>query len=108
MEKIAISKFKAKCTAIVATVAQTGQPVTITRHGKAVAEIVPARAQSKEKRVLGGMVGTLEITGDIINTSDLWPADAAERRWDRVERYATAREAAREKERERRRRRKKA
>ena len=104
MEKIPISKFKARCTAIIDAIAETGQPVTLTRHGKSVAEIVPARAQSMEKRVLGGMVGTLEITGDIIKTSDLWPADAAERRWNRVERYAAAREAAREKARVRRRR----
>ena len=95
MEKIAISKFKAQCTAIVGTVARTGQPVTITRHGKAVAEVVPARAEPQGKRVFGGMEGTLEITGDIVDTSDLWDEEAWLRGWDELERHAEEREKER-------------
>lgn len=104
MEKIPISKFKAQCTAIIDAIAETGQPVTITRHGKAVAEIVPARAEQRGKRISGGMAGTLEITGDIVDTSDLWDEAAWLRRWDETERLA----AEREKQRERRTRGKKA
>ena len=36
-------EFKAKCLDVMADIAGTGESVTITRHGKAVAEVVPAR-----------------------------------------------------------------
>lgn len=108
MEKIPISKFKAKCTAIVDGVAETGQPVTITRHGKAVAEVVPARTKAAGKRIAGGMEGTLENVDDIIDTSDLWDEEDWLRRWDETERRAEEREKLRESEQERRKRRKKA
>ena len=108
MEKIPISKFKAKCTAIVDGVAETGQPVTITRHGKAVAEVVPARVEPQGKRILGGMEGTLENVDDIVDTSDLWDEEAWLRGWDEVERRGEERERLREEQLERRKRRKKA
>ena len=108
MEKIPISKFKAKCTAIVDGVAETGQPVTITRHGMSVAEVVPARTKAAGKRIAGGMEGTLENVDDIIDTSDLWDEEDWLRRWDETERRAEEREKLRESEQERRKRRKKA
>ena len=107
MEKIAISKFTAQCTAIIDAIAETGQPVTITRHGKAVAEIVPARAGSQGKRISGGMAGSLEINGDIVDTSDLWDEEAWLRGWDEVERQADEREKEREQKQERRKQRRK-
>ena len=39
MEKIAISKFKATCLAVLETVRKTGKPVLVTRFGEPVAEI---------------------------------------------------------------------
>ena len=42
MKEIAISEFKAKCTALVDQVSKTKQPIRITRHGKPVAEVVPS------------------------------------------------------------------
>ena len=84
MEKIAISKFKTNCTAIVDQVAATGQPVTITRHGKAVAEVVPAPVAATGKRVLGGMEGTLDPDDDLIDTSDLWDFEESLREWDEL------------------------
>ena len=38
MEKIAISKFKATCLAVLEKVRKTGQPVLVTRFGHAVAD----------------------------------------------------------------------
>lgn len=45
MRDIAISKFKATCLAVLEDVRRTGAPVTVTRFGKPVAEIVPPRSR---------------------------------------------------------------
>ena len=60
MHTIAISKFKAKCLAIVDKVNRTQQPVVITRRGKPIAELVPIR-----REWLASMKDTFEIVGDI-------------------------------------------
>jgi len=65
MREIAISKFKATCLAVVEDVRKTGTPVRITRFGRPVAEVVPARP-ARKKSWLGYMKGSLEITGDIV------------------------------------------
>ena len=39
---MAISKFKAKCLAVLQRVKRTGKPVLVTRFGKPIAEVVPA------------------------------------------------------------------
>src|SRR6476620_6200719 len=45
MRDIAISKFKATCLAVLEDVRRTGAPVTVTRFGRPVAEIVPPRVR---------------------------------------------------------------
>lgn len=67
MEEIAISKFKAKCLAMLERVRRTGKPVLVTRFGKPVAEITPASPRKGTKRELGTMRGTARIVGDIIS-----------------------------------------
>ena len=49
MERVGIYEAKAQLSELVEQAAQ-GREVTITRHGKAVARIVPARAASKSDR----------------------------------------------------------
>ena len=66
MEEIAISKFKATCLAVLERVRKTGQPVLVTRFGKPVAEITPARLESPKKRRLGALEGSVVIHGDIV------------------------------------------
>ena len=65
MEEIAVSKFKATCLAVMERVRRTGRPIWVTRFGKPVAEIVPAKAPEIVERKLGMMAGTAEIVGDI-------------------------------------------
>jgi len=65
MREIAISKFKANCAAVIEDVRRTRRPVRVTRFGKPIAEIRPARAAKRESW-LGCMKGTAEITGDIV------------------------------------------
>ena len=66
MKSISISEFKAKCLGLIELVHKTRQPLQITRHGRPVAELIPAGPDRKRK-FLGGMVGTGEIVGDIVS-----------------------------------------
>ena len=40
-ERISASRFKARCLALLDDVAETGQPLTVTKRGRAVARVVP-------------------------------------------------------------------
>ncbi len=65
--EIAISVFKAKCLAILDQVEKTKSPVRITRHGKPVAEVVPAAPEVDRASLMGSMRNSIEILGDIIS-----------------------------------------
>lgn len=67
MEKIAISKFKATCLAVLERVRKTRKPVLVTRFGKPVAEIVPPSPASRPQTWLGALSGTVRIEGDIVS-----------------------------------------
>jgi prevent-host-death family protein len=67
MQEIAISEFKAKCLAILEQVEKTKSPIRITRHGKPVAEVVPAAAEVDRAALMGSMRNSIEILGDIIS-----------------------------------------
>lgn len=66
MEKMAISKFKATCLAVLERVRTTGKPVQITRFGKPVADIVPPSPPPRPQDWIGSMRDTGRITGDIV------------------------------------------
>lgn len=66
MEKIAISKFKAQCLAILERVRRTGLPVQVTRFGKPVAEVVPPSRAGDTEGWLGAMQGRGHIDGDLV------------------------------------------
>ena len=66
MDDIPISEFKAKCLGLIEQVHKTRQPLRITRHGRPVAEVIPAGPDRKRKFV-GDMVGTIEILVDIVS-----------------------------------------
>ena len=66
MNDISISEFKAKCLGLIEQVHKTRQPLRITRHGRPVAEVIPAGPDRKRK-FLGRMLGSVEIIGDIVS-----------------------------------------
>ena len=66
MQDVSISEFKAKCLGLIEQVHKTRQPLRITRHGRPVAEVIPAGPDRKRKFV-GDMVGTGKIVGDIVS-----------------------------------------
>lgn len=68
---VSATEFKAKCLGILDQIEETGESLTITRRGKPVATIGPAKKE-RRKSLSGCLAGKVKITGDIINTSDLW------------------------------------
>jgi prevent-host-death family protein len=67
MEKMAISKFKATCLAVLERVRKTRKPVLVTRRGEPIAEVVPPTPPAKAKKFVGSMVGTGRIVADIVS-----------------------------------------
>jgi prevent-host-death family protein len=66
MRKMAAAQFKAQCLAVMDQVSQSGHPVVITKHGKPVVKVVPAK--NNEEEIFGALSGIARITGDIENT----------------------------------------
>ena len=82
MDEIPVSKFKATCAAVLDEVARTGRSVTITKRGKAIAEVRPSAPARSRKDQLGCMAGEIEIIGDIV--SPIWTEeelDETEAEW---------------------------
>lgn len=74
MRTIKASEFKAKCLHIMDEVAETGEPVVITKKGVPITELIPARR--KPKRIFGSMKGSVKYMGDIISPIDVeWEAE---------------------------------
>jgi antitoxin (DNA-binding transcriptional repressor) of toxin-antitoxin stability system len=67
MTIIPISKFKATCLAVLARVRKTGQSVTVTRYGKALAQVIPPTAAERHSSWLGCMSGKSRIVGDVLS-----------------------------------------
>lgn len=75
MRTMAASVFKAKCLAVLDTVAETGEPVTILKRGRPVAQLV--RPHGGEAAVpQKALLGSVRIRGDI--TKPVLPADTWE------------------------------
>jgi prevent-host-death family protein len=75
MREINASEFKAKCLAILDEVAQTGQPVTILKRGRPIAQLIPS-VPRLGRYPQEALVGTMQIHGDIV--APVLPAEA----WD--------------------------
>lgn len=75
MRTMKASEFKAKCLAVMDEVAATGEPVTITKNGKPVVELVASRTE-RVSDPFGMHKGQTIILGDIISPvgEDEWEA----------------------------------
>ncbi len=67
MEEVAISKFKAKCLALLEQVRKTRKPIRVTRFGKPVAEVAPPSPAEERADWLGSMKDSMEIVGDVVS-----------------------------------------
>lgn len=65
---IGASEFKAKCLSLLDQVATTGRPLTITKRGKVVAQLVPPPVE-RAGYPQSTLFGTVEVLGDIIAPS---------------------------------------
>jgi prevent-host-death family protein len=74
MRTIKASEFKAKCLKLMDEVAQSGEPLVVTKNGRPIAQLSPI---SRERRSIWGLhKGQMEILGDIISPIDVeWEAD---------------------------------
>ena len=66
-------QFKNSCLRLIDEVAEHGIPITVTKRGKPVVRIVPAREQRKTASLLGTVIHEDE---DIFSTGESWDADA--------------------------------
>ena len=74
MKQIKASEFKAKCLRLLDEVAESGEILVITKHGRPVAELGPAK--KRPKTLFGAHKGMFEIKGDIIEPLDVeWEAE---------------------------------
>ena len=61
---IKASEFKAKCLKLMDEVAESGEEIVITKHGRPVSRLTPYR--EKPKSLFGRGKGMIEIHGDIV------------------------------------------
>jgi prevent-host-death family protein len=66
MKEIQASEFKAKCLAILDEVAQQGEPITILKRGKPVAQLVPPTPRL-HRFPQHELIGTVSILGDVVS-----------------------------------------
>jgi prevent-host-death family protein len=77
MKTLTSTEFKAKCLAILDEVARTGEPVTILKRGRPVAQLVPPVPWG-EGYPQAEIIGTVRIKGDIVEPPlppDVWEAE---------------------------------
>ena len=70
---VTATEFKAKCLALLDQIDQDGGTVTVTKRGKPVATVVPAKKRPF-KSTEGILAGKIKISVDLANldTSDMW------------------------------------
>lgn len=72
------AQFKAKCLKLIDEVADTRQPLVITKRGKPVVRVVPIEEETVPG-LFGYMKGTGEVVGDIVDVpSDPWSAESGD------------------------------
>jgi prevent-host-death family protein len=76
MKTLPAGVFKQTCLSVLDEVAESGQPVTVTKRGHPVARVVPIE-RAKRADWSGAMRGTGRIVGDIVAPAaelDEWDA----------------------------------
>ena len=65
MRMMAAGKFKAQCLAVMDEVQAKREPITVTKNGRPVAQLVPMPIEGKDP-IFGFYKGNLKIVGDIM------------------------------------------
>jgi prevent-host-death family protein len=73
---VSATEFKAKCLGLLDEIEEDGHSITITRRGRPIAVVVPAKKKAW-KSPANSLAGRAKIIGDIVNMdmSGLWDAN---------------------------------
>jgi prevent-host-death family protein len=71
---ISVTQFKATCLGVIDKVQKEKSRVTITRHGKPAAELIPISASSPGK-LFGRSKESTVILCDLLSTEEHWDAE---------------------------------
>jgi prevent-host-death family protein len=73
-QTLPISDFKARCLRLLEELAERGETIVVTKHGKPIARIVPFQSESPPLK--GRWEGQGKTKGDIVyfDTSSEWEA----------------------------------
>ena len=63
MKQMRAGAFKAHCLRVMKEVQATGEPVVVTKRGRAMVKVIPVK--SDEGEIFGFMAGEFQIIGDI-------------------------------------------
>lgn len=78
MKRIGAAKFKATCLRLIDRVAETGEPLEVTKHGKPVVRLVPAtQGASKPQSIFGAARDTILYLApdeELLATGAKWDA----------------------------------
>ncbi len=79
MRKVAAAEFKATCLRLMDRVAVTGEPIEITKRGKALVRLVPAQTPGKPPTTIFGAAKHrflyLATDDELLSTGELWNAE---------------------------------
>ena len=64
MKSVGAAKAEAQFLAMIDDIQASGEPVLVTKRGRPVVEIFPARKPRRKKSIVGSLEGIIEITGD--------------------------------------------
>ena len=65
MKSIAITEFKAHCLALLEDIARTGEPLLVTKRGKAIVRVLPS-VDAGSLYPQDSLAGTVTILGDVV------------------------------------------
>jgi prevent-host-death family protein len=70
---VSVTEFKAKCLSLFDDIAERGGTITVTKRGRPVATVRPARRDAW-KSPEGAFVGKITLSDDLLDadTSNLW------------------------------------
>jgi prevent-host-death family protein len=80
MRTVAITDFKAKCLGLLEDVARTGEPLIVTKHGKALARVIP-NTGSGAGHPQESLTGSVTVLGDVVEPvlpAEAWDANRGE------------------------------